>query len=136
MTQAEIVALRNERLRNIVERLAIFEKPFVEDLKSYVTTLRDNEAQAKKEADRIRLLGDGTPEDVVCKKRGLKPATPTYERCYVDLAERRKKSEEQARLQAEREANDPFADAKKRCASIGIKPKTEAFGKCVLELTR
>ena len=86
--------------------------------------------------DKKRRAGDNSIEDLACKKRGLKPVTPAYEKCYGHLAELRQKREEQSRLLAEREANNPFADAKKRCTSIGLKPKTEAFGKCVLELTR
>jgi hypothetical protein len=134
-----IESLKSTQLEHQREVVAIVQRLAVESRDRLQRDLVDLEATRDIErvkTERIRREGDGSIEDLACKKRGLKPSTPAYVRCYADLVSRKNQRGESARIQAEREANDPFADAKKRCTSIGLKPKTEAFGKCVLELTR
>lgn len=54
----------------------------------------DKEAKAKKaEAERIAREGDGTPDDLDCKKYGLKPQTQGYAECRMRLDLSRKEGE-------------------------------------------
>jgi hypothetical protein len=81
---------------------------------------REREAAARQEVERRRAA------------EALARADRERERARaiaLEIAER-----ERARLEIE--ARDPFSDAKKKCTALGIKPKTEAFGKCVLEVSR
>lgn len=63
----------------------------------------EKEAKAKKiEAERIAREGDGSPDDIDCKKYGLKPQTQGYAECRMRLDLSRKESE---RAQAINAAN-------------------------------
>ena len=120
------------------------------------------------ENERLRVAreGDGSPDDLTCKQRRLKPQSAGYEKCRVSLAEHRAKEEAGRRsseanksaaekeqdnklpapataVQAVREKTKPRAadssyldEAKAKCVDLGFKLATEAFGKCVLQLSK
>lgn len=70
--------------------------------------IAENEVKAKKtEEERIAREGDGSPDDLACKKYGLKPQTQGYAECRMrlDLA-RQETLREQARINAIENARD------------------------------
>jgi hypothetical protein len=143
LSEEELTAIRKNLANEFMKRLDTLDNLFLDDLKVQVQALENEYGKKALLQEQIRRSGDGGEEDIACKKRGFRPSTAAYEKCYKDQTTARLKREkaatEAADLQksiAEREANDPFADAKRRCLSIGLQPKTEAFGKCVLELSK
>jgi hypothetical protein len=154
LTRDQIVSLQQDLQGQLARLLQPTAKVAFNDLVPRALELNKDLKAELAAKERIRIEGDLSKEDLICKKRGFRPSTKEYEACYQDALKRRQDAErkkaeadekvrqqsekaaELLRRKADREANDPFADAKARCAAIGLRPKTEAFGKCVLEITR
>ena len=71
---------------------------------------REREAQAKKdeadrkrEAARIAREGDGSPDDLVCKKYGFKPNTDAYASCRLQVATARREMQQQRAMYIEQQ---------------------------------
>ena len=114
--------------------------------------------QRVREVDRIAREGDGSLDDLACKKRNLKPSTLAYLKCRDTLDKAREKEaravtekdeknrleevkKEEVRLSRQRimsgqDDRSALSDAKQKCIDLGFKPATEKFGKCVLQLSK
>jgi hypothetical protein len=143
LSESGISEIRASHRGLVIEEITELKKAGVGRLLGELEHLESKIREHQAALEKIRLEGDGSAEDIACKKRNIRPATAAYGKCYKDQTTARLKREKAAaeaadrqRLIAEREANDPLADAKMRCLSIGLQPKTEAFGKCVLELSK
>jgi hypothetical protein len=109
---------------------------------------RDEEEKLRRERERIAKEGDGSADDLACKKKNLKPSTPPYLKCRQQVINER---ETQAALEEKKKRQKEEADknsaglniekisidiAKKKCIELGFKSASEGYGKCVLQLSR
>jgi len=136
------------------------------EFKSIVVRLEERLRRSLKEArdktfaelERIGREGDGSEDDLACKKKNS-VSSPGYVGCRASLIETRK-NKEQAELKRkelsraiEEERRQKLLNAKEseerlepllsalekakvQCASLGFKVGTERFGKCVLQLSQ
>jgi hypothetical protein len=106
---------QKKRERELAERKR--EQELAQQEQERKAQARKAEADRKREAARIAREGDGSPDDLLCKKYGFKPNTQDYAGCrmQVDVAKREMQQQQaiyQAQLQQAQQAQE--AERKRR----------------------
>lgn len=97
------------------------------DLRHETQRLLDQKLTAEAEARQIALAGDGTPDDLNCKAKKLKPTTPSYMRCREQLVkEAALRAEREAAAKAKKEAEDKKRREEAERREAAAKAKKEA----------
>lgn len=86
--QEKAAAARKQRERELAERKR--QQQLAQEKREREAQARKIEADRKREAARIAREGDGSPDDLVCKKYGFKPNSDAYASCrlQIDVAKR------------------------------------------------
>lgn len=72
--------------------IAVFKRQITKDEKERHGKQAEKEIAARKEQERIQKEGDGSPDDLTCKKYGFKPNTENYAQCRLQIDIARKEA--------------------------------------------
>lgn len=105
---------RLERERKQAERKR--QQELAQENRTREAEIRKVEADRKREAARVAREGDGSSDDLLCKKYGFKPNTQAYANCrlQVDLAKREMQQQQAQYMAQQQQLQEAQAAERKR----------------------
>jgi len=74
------------------------------DLRGETKKIREKQRRIAEEERQKALAGDGSPDSLICKKRGFTPTTQPYEKCRKDVVLQRERMKKEREAKAIRDA--------------------------------